>query len=130
SRERAVLNDWGKESVITDQTGHWAFDRLPPDWDNVHFIVSSPEFLKADYVTDAYNQELVGMTQIRKQDLLDERAVFVLQGGIRLSGRVVDESGRPVAGASLVRNFDWHEAAARTMSAVDGTYEILNATTG
>jgi RNA polymerase sigma factor (sigma-70 family) len=130
SRERAVLNDWGKESVITDQAGHWAFDHLPPDWDNVHLIVSTPEFLKADYVTDANTEGLVGMTRIRKQDLLDERAVFALHRGIRLSGRVVDESGRPVAGASLVRNFDWHEADARTMSATDGTYEILNATTG
>ena len=127
SRERAVLNDWGKESVITDQAGHWAFDRLPPDWDNVHFIVSTPEFLKADYVTDANTEGLVGMTQIPKQDLLGERAVFALQRGIRVYGRVVDESGRPVAGASLVRNFDWD---ARTTSAADGTYEILNATTG
>jgi protocatechuate 3,4-dioxygenase beta subunit len=129
-RERAILNDGAEEFVTTDASGLWTFDRLPPEWDNVHFIVSAAGFLPADFVSDANDQGGIGQAKIRKEEFLNQRAVMPLRRGTYLLGHVLDENRQPIAGARVVQNFKWREAHALVTTGKDGAYEFFNAPTG
>jgi hypothetical protein len=129
-RERAILNDGAEGFVTTDAGGLWTFDRLPHEWDNVHFIVSAAGFLPADFVSDANDQGGIGQAKIRKEEFLELRAVLRLRRGTYLLGHVLDENRQPIAGARVVQNFKWREAHALVTTGKDGAYEFFNAPTG
>jgi RNA polymerase sigma factor (sigma-70 family) len=129
-REQPILLHGGSESILADQDGRWSFDRLPSPWNAAHFIISAPEYLKADYVSDATDENLSNEYQVPKQQLLEERAVLKVHGGIHVSGLVLDVNNQPVPGATLVQDLRFYEPWARSTAGLDGKYEILNARPG
>ncbi len=129
-RERALLNDGGSEFVTTDAGGRWTFDRLPTEWDKVHFIVSTSTFLPSDFVSDANGEGRIGQVKIPKEEFLELRAALRLQRGNYLSGLILNENRQPIMGARVVQNYQWHEPHAKVTNRNDGAFEILNAQTG
>jgi len=72
--------------VLTDAAGRWTSPLLPADLPELPISISHPDFM------DRSAQP--------KVDALRERvAVEVMQQGLALTGQVVDDDGRPIAGA-------------------------------
>jgi RNA polymerase sigma factor (sigma-70 family) len=129
-RARALLNDGSRESVYTDQFGRWTFNRLPEDWRNLRFRISSNDSPEVVYITDANDQGLVEYARVSQEKLIAGEAVLHLYAGLELSGFVVDENGRPVSQARLVLDFKWHDPGAQVLTGVDGAFRFLNIPSG
>lgn len=129
-RERTDLNDGGQEFTTTDASGQWEFERLPSEWANIHLQVHDPRFLHAEFVTEANDEGGSELMKIRPQDLLERKAVLNLRRGVFLQGQVVNESGQPILGAQIIRDFNWDERETRLRTGPDGSYQILNASPG
>lgn len=128
-QERGWLEDGGTETVVADAAGRWGFSGLPANWSQSEFHVSGSGCVPTDFRTEA-NDRGSQMARVASADLLAESAVFTLEKGRRLSGRVVDERGLPVAGARIVQDRHWDDAHRRTESGADGTFEFANLSSG
>lgn len=79
--------------AVTDDEGRWRLDALPVDVENLHIKVVHYEFL-----SDMFSQRVEG------EDILPYRemtAQKTLDRGVYVSGRVVNEDGRPVVRATV-----------------------------
>ena len=130
SRQRARLNNGASEVTLTKPDGQWTWDRMPPDWEDIHLIFASREFLPATYVCDPNRHPRNGDVAIAKEDLLEGRARIRLRRGLLITGRVLAPNRQPLAGVRVVQNFDWHDDYASAITGKDGVYRILNASTG
>lgn len=124
-QEAGLLEDGGTETVTADAAGRWSCPNLPENWVPCEFHVHASGHVPTDFRTEANNRR-TQLTSVASSDLLAESAVFTLDKGHRLSGRVVDERGIPVAGARIVQDQHWDDAHRRTESGVDGTFEFQN----
>ncbi|MEN9678087.1 MAG: hypothetical protein RIS76_3983 [Verrucomicrobiota bacterium] len=128
-QERGWLEEGGTETVVADAAGRWGISGLPANWSQSEFHVSGSGWVPADFGTEA-NDRGSQLVRVVTADLLAESAVFTLEKGRRLSGRVVDEQGLPVAGARIVQDRHWDDAHRRTESGADGTFEFANLSSG
>jgi thiol-disulfide isomerase/thioredoxin/protocatechuate 3,4-dioxygenase beta subunit len=110
----------------TDAEGHWHFDEAPRDLDSMTFRVMQPEFVTAVFACESYQTDDSSIILLPKTDLLAGKAVMALGHGIEISGRVVDEAGKPVAEASLTRNHEWRNPAAALTTDTNGQFKIIN----
>ncbi|MBN1910063.1 MAG: hypothetical protein JW818_10015, partial [Pirellulales bacterium] len=95
----------------TDENGRWTLDNVPPGDDvELSIKLSHPDYIKLsdpDYVADPrWPGTLQRKQAMTMQSLRDQSATIVMHRGIVVSGRVTDPSGRPVAGAVVVRGDD------------------------
>jgi RNA polymerase sigma-70 factor (ECF subfamily) len=92
-------------SAWTDETGIARFAGLAPGWLRIH--VEHPDHAAATAFATLYRGR-------------DNREEVTLAPGIVVAGRVLDEDGRPVAGASVRRG----SARGAAISAADGSYRL------
>jgi RNA polymerase sigma factor (sigma-70 family) len=88
--------DWSyvpEVKVATDAEGRWRFNQMPTGWSFVYLRVTHP-----DYVPTFMQRDFP-----RPSDLLlkAKKAETILDEGSALAGRVVDDRGRPLAGAKV-----------------------------
>ncbi len=81
------------ENVTTDASGHWIFGAMPLGWSFVSVSVSHP-----DYVATFMQRDTPRLSDF---DLKARKAQIILDEGVALSGRVLDDQGRPIAGATV-----------------------------
>ncbi len=93
--------DWSyvpEVKVPTDAEGRWRYNEMPSGWSSVYIRVTHPEyvptFMQRDFPTPSDF-----MLKARK-------AETILDKGVALAGRVVDDRGRPVAGAEVALGAD------------------------
>ena len=105
-------------SARTGADGRWNLDDLPTAGE-ARFRVADSKYIAA-------------RTTAKLSAEPAQAAPITLRLGATLSGRVVDESGKPVAGASIVggmeRGATWSGDSART--AADGTYKLESLAAG
>jgi thiol-disulfide isomerase/thioredoxin/uncharacterized GH25 family protein len=110
----------------TDAEGQWHFDEAPRDLDSLTFRVIQPEYVTAVFACEGLQTEDNSIILLPKADFLAGKADMALGHGIELSGRVVDEAGKPVADASLTRNREWRNPAAALTTDTNGQFKIIN----
>jgi thiol-disulfide isomerase/thioredoxin/Leucine-rich repeat (LRR) protein len=107
----------------TDSTGHWEMmvHRYAQD---LRFSVKHD-----DYLSDRFSNSRPSPPWDR---LVDGTAAFVMQANRVYCGKVVDESGAPVAGAVVTQQMQWggldeyEEGPFVALTAGDGTFELRN----
>jgi len=84
--------------VKTDEDGRWHCDVAPKELDDPWIRLSHP-----DYLSD----EMYGMTpKPPLAKLRDQTGVMVLKKGAALAGRVLDDTGKPIANAKVMQGQD------------------------
>jgi RNA polymerase sigma factor (sigma-70 family) len=88
--------DWSyvpEVKVATDAEGRWRFSQMPTGWSFVYLKITH-----SDYVPSFMQRDFP-----RPSDFLlkAKKAEMILDEGVALAGRVVDDRGRPLAGAKV-----------------------------
>jgi len=81
--------------VRSDANGRWRFEGIPQDIERVSLRLRHPEF-GGDY---AYSRVLTDEALLRARAL---HRIDTLERGVRLSGTVLDEDGKPVSDAAVM----------------------------
>ena len=81
------------EKVTTDAEGRWIFDHMPTGWNFVYLRVLHPDFVPTDMQRNRPKPSDLEFKAHKAQTILDE--------GVALSGRVLDDHGRPLVGATV-----------------------------
>ncbi len=84
--------------VTTDKEGRWLFSEMPSGWRNLYTRVAHP-----DYVPTFMERDVPTPSDLL---LKARKAEMVLDEGLALAGRVVDDKGRPLAGAKIALGAD------------------------
>jgi RNA polymerase sigma factor (sigma-70 family) len=79
--------------VTTDTEGQWRYNDMPSGWRNVYITATHP-----DYVPTFMQRDLATPSDLL---LKARKAEMILEEGLALVGRVVDDQGRPLAGAKI-----------------------------
>ena len=88
--------DWSyvpEVKVTTDTEGRWRFNEMPTGWSFVYIRVTHP-----DYVPTFMQRDVPKPSDFL---LKAKKAEMILDEGVALAGRVVDDQGRPLAGAKI-----------------------------
>lgn len=111
-------------TILTDARGRWRINEVPADAE-----VVSLGFKHPDYISDTWASR-----QIRGEDLSslrDRMYVATLTKGLTVSGRVLDDQGRPVPRAAVVlapvQNEQFRYEHAWTLSNADGGFRFNGA---
>ncbi|MGC8640665.1 MAG: sigma-70 family RNA polymerase sigma factor [Isosphaeraceae bacterium] len=84
--------------ATTDAQGRWRSDEMPRGWGDARVCVTHP-----DYVSTLIERDVRISSAF---DLKARRAETVLDEGVALAGRVLDDQGRPLAGAAVALGSD------------------------
>ncbi len=87
------------ESVTTDPAGKWSSRRVPANFDALNFKLSHPEFIPGEY--DQATPENATGKVLSRESLRAGAAAMQLEPGIVIQGTVADETGKPVAKATV-----------------------------
>lgn len=80
--------------VRTDESGRWRCDIMPSQIRTLSVVLEHPDFIKS-YSAHRATSELP-IDRFYQED-----AILVLEKGVTVSGRVLNESGHPVVGAAI-----------------------------
>jgi peroxiredoxin len=114
------------QSERTDADGRWQNSEVPEDFRLLTFRVTHPDYVAAVFGREAGEVSDTPIVQLTESDFLSRTAVMTLTHGIELSGIVVDSSGKPAAGATIMRNHEWRNPAAALTTGEDGRFKIVN----
>jgi RNA polymerase sigma factor (sigma-70 family) len=99
----------------TDADGKWHFDSVPTSMGQVHVAVDHPMYMPARrFLTRAG----YGIERGR-----EPTAKIILERGLTVSGKVTDETGRPIAGALVRTKYSNELREAKT--GPDGVYHLV-----
>ncbi len=89
--------------VVTDERGFWQMDDFPVDLTAVRIDIVRPGGARSQFTTDGGQDGLTvePAARISLYDLLATNVTLELKDGYSIHGRVVDASGKPVAGVRL-----------------------------
>ncbi len=79
--------------VKTNADGRWHFDEMPSTWEFVFLRVTHPDFVPT-FMT-------ANLPTPSDSSLRSRRAETILEVGLPITGRVLDDRGRPIAGAKV-----------------------------
>ncbi|WP_010583823.1 M56 family metallopeptidase [Schlesneria paludicola] len=113
---RRAESSFNGETYVTDKDGKWRCDLVPPGTTSTTFSVTHP-----DFATNANNYSVDHqMDQLRQF-----KHTWKLRPIFDISGRVVDEDGKPVAGAALVLcELNGHHSHPIQITDQDGQYRF------
>lgn len=104
AREYSALNREEKNAAVSDARGFWRYDQFPRDMVRFSIDAIRPDRSQMRFVTPSHDArfptepgELVEMAA-----LLATNAVLQLKEGVTIRGVVVDEAGKPIAGALVM----------------------------
>jgi RNA polymerase sigma factor (sigma-70 family) len=84
--------------VMTDTLGNWRFNEMPSGWSFVFIRVTHP-----DYVPTFMRRNVAAPSDLM---LKAKKAETILDEGVALAGKVVDDQGRALAGAKILLGAD------------------------
>jgi hypothetical protein len=79
--------------VTTDATGRWRLDEMPPGWNFVYLRVTHPDYVPTSMMRN--------MPKPSDFELKTKRAETILDEGIAVTGTVLDDRGKLLAGATV-----------------------------
>ena len=103
-REYSNLQRSEAATVRTDVRGFWVFTNVPADIATVYLDVARPDGGRGMFMTPSPNNHFGAQgnaTTVSLDALRATNEVLVLKDGVTLRGVVVNEAGKPVAGARL-----------------------------
>jgi RNA polymerase sigma factor (sigma-70 family) len=83
------------KKAVPDGLGRWRFDQAPADLRGLTIRLAHPDYM-SDFFPNFPNN-----TKLPDGKLRDMTAVMVMKKGLTVEGVVLDEQGRPIAGASV-----------------------------
>jgi protocatechuate 3,4-dioxygenase beta subunit len=99
----------------TDASGRWHFDSVPVSMGEVHVSVEHPKFM-------AFRQHL-SRREYEVERGREPAGRIVLQPGVTVTGKVTDEAGRPIAGATVRTKY--MNVIRQGTTAEDGVYRLV-----
>ena len=115
------------EPVKTDATGHWSIQGLPEKYQDFSVTVTHPDFPEAQF--SAYGPKTIRFSgpHIAVADLFSGKAVLKLLNGYRIVGTVRNQSGKPLAGATVLAGCSsYTSGAVKTNTDARGNYSLRN----
>lgn len=86
----------------TDAKGRWKCAVVPAGYDLFNLEVRHPQFATTTLVVAAADRQYVtGPPSLTMKDLLASEAIAVMRSGFRLAGVVLDDTGQPLAEATV-----------------------------
>ncbi len=82
-------------SILTDQRGRWRIDEVPAEAE-----VVSLGFKHRDYISDTWANRQIRGDEL--SSLHDRMHTATMKKGLAVSGRVLDDQGRPVSRAAVI----------------------------
>lgn len=116
-------------SETTDSQGRWHCDHVPAQFRMISFEPRHADYMTAIFgiaANSSTNER--GTVYLAESALLDGIAEMVLRRGLIVAGTVVDESGKPVAGAKVIKDRDWNNTVANQETTADGHFRFGNST--
>ncbi len=84
--------------LTTDAQGRWTFSAMPSVWSWVYLSVAHP-----DFVATVMQRDVPSPSDV---ELKARQAETVLDDGVAVSGRVLNDAGRPIVGANVALGAD------------------------
>jgi hypothetical protein len=111
-------------SITTGADGRWRSDQAPADLRKLAIVASHPDYLSL-IVGGESNTRAAAPSELFLRDMT---AVLILGQGIALVGRVKDDTGKPVEGATIIRGQPGTPGRFQYgRSGADGTFRIGHA---
>lgn len=126
-RERlTMLGNYHTEE--TDIHGRWRCNHVPAQFGMIHWKLVHPDYQGATYRTDGPDSTTLLVPVIPQADFLTQKAAMVMRAGISLTGTVINESGKPIAGAKVTRDHDFWgmEQGANQLTDMQGRFRFRN----
>jgi RNA polymerase sigma factor (sigma-70 family) len=101
--------------VMTDAAGQWRFDSVPVSMADVHVSIVHPSLMPL--------RRQLARREFGIEPGREPAARIVLDRGLTVTGKVTDESGKPIAGA-LVRTKFWNDVR-QARTGPDGVYRLI-----
>ena len=105
-RPNVKINPWiaeGADRAVSDKQGHWVVKNVPANFDRDRTNRMTLRFDHPDYLAQPGEEPGSESPTISVTELRSRTLRTTLKGGIRLTGLVRDSSGKPIAGALVVR---------------------------
>ena len=99
------LHDKANPAAVTDREGKWKFARLPSELETFEITLVRPDGAQESFATAGDQYPLNQRPQVSLAKLKEQSAEFALEDGLTVRGIVVDENGKPVAGATVKEGF-------------------------
>jgi hypothetical protein len=106
----------------TGPDGRWRTDSVPPGAEGVNLQLIHPDFVSDGCTTEGWPGRTPELSGLRDRS---DRQVLIK--GVEIRGRVVDEHGRPIAGAQVVdstRGLVFLDYVWKTVTDADGRFPI------
>jgi hypothetical protein len=109
----------------TDLQGHWMCNHVPSQLQVLSFTLSHPDYLSSTFrsVTLGASPDAAG-NHLSEEAFRQRQAVMVLKPGQVVTGVVLDEQGRPVAGAQVIKNRLWEDPFSSQRTGGDGRFRF------
>ncbi len=115
---------------ITDAQGRWLCNHTPANIANVSYRLFHPDYIAGYYRSAKLGATTNGNVHLSEDDFRNQCALMVLKAGAVVAGVVLDEQGKPVAGAKVTENRLWTDKMANQFTATDGTFRFGNVVDG
>jgi beta-lactamase regulating signal transducer with metallopeptidase domain/uncharacterized GH25 family protein len=112
--------------TITDDAGRWTIEQMPAvvEASDLRVYFSHPDYVSDHLRRSSFPLPLYVAPPL--QDYFNRSAVTTMRTGDDISGRVVDERGTPIAGATVHvdEQYYWQNDEPRATTDEDGTFRI------
>jgi beta-lactamase regulating signal transducer with metallopeptidase domain/peroxiredoxin len=109
-----------ERGLKTDEGGRWSSSRIPHDMTDMGIRIKHPDFIEGQVSALA-----------NRSKLLEKQDVLTLHGGPQLAGQIVDEQGKPLAGAEILLGTATYDQNKReTRSDAEGRFALKNCKPG
>lgn len=127
-QEFPEVSAYGGKAPVTDENGAWWLDDFPSDLGGVTLTVIRPGGARTHFKAgDAPDLAWQAGPRLDLSSLKSGQAVLSLKEGFTVTGKVVDEAGRPVAGATLrARDAASRNRAHEFTTDLAGRFELRN----
>ncbi|MCX6913655.1 MAG: carboxypeptidase regulatory-like domain-containing protein, partial [Verrucomicrobia bacterium] len=116
---RGNQSDFPSRSIISDAQGRWQVKAVPTDLlDHTGIRISHPDYVGTNY----FGQQ----SESRDQELRAGTFKVVLRRGSWVAGRVIDESGNPITGATMTAGKFNYPGTQETQTDARGTFGFRN----
>lgn len=111
----------------TDSQGRWMCNHVPGQLEHVVFHLTHPDYIAAAYAPTVIENVASGEpAHLSTDDFRSQTSVMLMKPGIAVTGVVLDEERKPIAGANVTQNRAWTDPAANQMTGPDGRFRFGN----
>lgn len=105
-----MIHNAHSTDIRTDKDGRWTFDKMPANVDKSELRIF---LMHPDYLSDQLRPGHIPLPMTQQpsiESLRDLSAVMVMKHGLKVTGKVTDKEGKPIAGAKIydTEGYWWH----------------------